>query len=90
MSDMKKEGYNADITKEELNTLGEKIVHKRTDNGDDAVLKERQKDVDFSGSDLDVPGRNLPKDKTPKKLKDEENQLYSQGADGNEGLERNS
>ena len=63
--------------------MGEKIVHKRTDNGDDAMLKERQKDVDFSVSDLDVPGRNLPKDKTPKKLKDEENQLYSQGTDGN-------
>jgi hypothetical protein len=90
MSNIKKEGYNADITKEDLNALGEKVVHKRTDNGDDAMLKKREKEVDFSGSDLDVPGRNLPKDKTHKKLKDEENQLYSQGGSGNEDLERNS
>lgn len=91
MSDAsKKEGYNADITKEDLNALGEKVVHQRTDKGDDAMLRERKKDVDFSGSDLDIPGRNTPKDSTNKKLKDEENQLYSQGGSGNEDLERDS
>ncbi len=91
MSDAnKKKGYNADITKEDLNVLGEKVVHKRTDNGDDAMLRERKKEVDFSGSDLDVPGRNTTKNSTPKKLKDEENQLYSQGGSGNEDLERDS
>ncbi len=91
MSDAnKKEAYNADITKEDLNALGEKVVHQRTDKGDDAMLRERKKDVDFSGSDLDIPGRNTSKDSTNKKLKDEENQLYSQGGSGNEDLERDS
>jgi len=82
--------YNADITKEDLNALGKKVKHIRSDNGDDQVLKARKKGVDFSGADLDVPGRNLPNQKSKTSLKDEENQLYSQGGPDNEDLERNS
>lgn len=89
MSNQKEKTYNSDITKEDLNALGEKTKDSRTDQGDDQQLQERGKQVDFAGSDLDVPGRNLPKDKTKKTLKDEENQLYSQGGSGNEDLERN-
>jgi hypothetical protein len=89
-SDKHKEKYNSDITKDDLQALGEKTKNNRTDQGDDRMLQEREKDVDFSGEDLDVPGRNLPKNKTQKKLKDEENQLYSQGGSGNEDLERNT
>lgn len=89
MSEKKEKTYNSDITKEDLNPLGEKTKNTRTDQGDDQQLKEREKDVDFAGSDLDVPGRNLPKNKTQKTVEDEENQLYSQGGSENEDLERN-
>ncbi|MEH6512467.1 hypothetical protein [Maribacter arcticus] len=90
MSDKKEKAYNADITKEDLNTLGEKTKNTRTDQGDDQLLNERKNEVDFAGSDLDIPGRNLPKNKPYKSVKDEENQLYSQGGSGNEDLERNT
>jgi hypothetical protein len=90
MSDKKEKAYNADITKEDLNALGEKTKNTRTDQGDDQLLNERKKEVDFAGSDLDIPGRNLPKNKPHKSVKDEENQLYSQGGSGNEDLERNT
>ena len=89
MSDKKEKTYNSDITKEDLNTLGKKTKNTRNDQGDDQQLNEREKDVDFAGSGLDVPGRNLPKNKNNKAIKDEENQLYSQGGSGNEDLERN-
>ncbi len=89
-SDKNKEKYNSDITKDDLQALGKKTKNIRTDQGDDRMLQNREKDVDFSGGNLDVPGRNLPKNKTKKKLKDEENQLYSQGGSGNEDLERNT
>ena len=89
MSDKKEKTYNSDITKEDLNALSEKTQNTRTDQGDDQKLNERERDVDFAGSDLDVPGRNLPKNRTHKTIKDEENQLYGQGGSGNEDLERN-
>ena len=89
MSDKKEKTYNSDITKEDLNALGKKTKNTRTDQGDDQQLNEREKDVDFTGSSLDVPGRDLPKNKNNKTIKDEENQLYSQGGSGNEDLERN-
>lgn len=89
MSDKKDKAYNSEITKEDLNALGEKRKNIRTDQGDDQQLNKREKKVDFAGADLDVPGRNLPKNKTHKTVKDEENQLYSQGGSGNEDLERN-
>ena len=91
MSDKKEKTYNSDITKEDLNALGKKTKNTRTDQGDDQQLNEREKDVDFAGFGLDVPGRNLPKNKNKNKktIKDEENQLYSQGGSGNEDLERN-
>ncbi|MEH6746853.1 MAG: hypothetical protein V7670_08460 [Maribacter arcticus] len=73
MSDKKEKAYNADITKEDLNTLGEKTKNTRTDQGDDQLLNERKNEVDFAGSDLDIPSRNLPKNKPHKSVKDEEN-----------------
>ena len=90
MSTEKDKKYNSDITKEDVNALGEKVKNTRTDAGDDQMLRERNQEIDFTGSELDVPGRNLPKNKTHKTLKDEENQLYSQGGSGNEDLERNT
>lgn len=61
----------------------------RSDGGDDEQLENRVRPVDFEGKDLDVPGRDLPENRTKKTLKDEENQLYSQGGSGNENLENN-
>lgn len=86
----KNEPYNAELTKDDLKALGGKTKNIRTDEGDDKWLRERKKDVDFTGEDLDIPGRDLPQDTTKKTLKDEENQLYSQGGSGNEDLKRNT
>ena len=79
-----KKMYNSKITKEEKEVLGDKSGNLRNDEGDDQILKKRKKKVDFVGEDLDVPGRKLPKNKTNKTLKDEENQLYSLGNEENE------
>lgn len=51
--------YNSDITKEDLNTLGDKKGNLRNDAGDDRLLKDREKNVDFTGKELDVPNRKL-------------------------------
>ncbi len=86
----KQQDHDADITKEDLLALGNKVRNLRSDGGDDAALKDRVEEVDFEGKDLDVPGRTLPEDKKKKSLKDEENQLYSQGGEDNENLEQDS
>ncbi|TXD84048.1 hypothetical protein ESY86_10925 [Subsaximicrobium wynnwilliamsii] len=85
--DKKQETYNPEITKEDKKALGDKAGNLHTDLSDDELLKEREEAVDFAGSDLDVPGRDLPKNTNHKSLKDEENQMYSQGGPGNEDLE---
>jgi hypothetical protein len=69
---------NPKITKENQNNLGDKKRNLRSDGGDDEQLKNRKRPVDFEGKDLDVPGRTLPEDRSNQKLKDEENQLYSE------------
>jgi hypothetical protein len=81
-----KTNYNSEITKEDLRTLGDKEGNLKNDLNEDEYLKERKKKVDFTGKDLDIPGRSLPKNKTKKVLKDEENQMYSLGSDDNENL----
>lgn len=81
--------YNPEVTKQDLDMLGEKHKNLRTDGGDDQQLIDRSEEVDFEGEDLDVPGRTLPEDRSKKKLKDEENQLYSQGGPDNDALEEN-
>jgi len=80
--------YNPEITEEDLKAIGDKDGNLKQELSDDELLKERQKAVDFTGKDLDVPGRDLPAQKTKKTMKDEENQLYAQGSDQNESLER--
>ena len=87
-SENEKAEYNSDVTEQDLSALGEKTKNTRTDGGDDVQLIERENDVDFAGKDLDVPGRNLPKNQID--LKDEENQLYSQGGAENENLEQDT
>ncbi len=83
-----KADYNSDVTEEDLSALGEKTKNTRTDGGDDLQLINRNNDVDFAGKDLDVPGHSLPKNQI--NLKDEENQLYSQGGSENENLEQDT
>lgn len=82
-----KKTYNSEVTKEDVNKLGERTIEQKDDRqGDDAQLNTREKPVDFTGKNLDVPGRDLPKT-NPTTLKDEENQLYSQGSGHNDHLE---
>ncbi|MFT4803592.1 MAG: hypothetical protein ACJAZM_000575 [Cyclobacteriaceae bacterium] len=89
-SKKKQSNHEADITKEDLLALGNKEQNLHSDDGDDAALVDRAEEVDFEGKDLDVPGRTLPENKKKKSLKDEENQLYSQGGEDNENLEQDS
>lgn len=84
----KKQTYNPDVTKEDLQALGDKKDHLRTDGGDDELLRNREKPVDFAAKDLDIPGRKLPSEKTGKKPKDEENKHYSLGSEHNADLEQ--
>jgi len=76
-NEKKESNYNSDVTKDDLDALKER-----------QEVNNRAEKVDFTGKDLDVPGRKLPSDKTNKKLKDEENSLYGQGSGSNENLEQ--
>ncbi|MFD1061821.1 hypothetical protein ACFQ1Q_01085 [Winogradskyella litorisediminis] len=85
-----KELYNSDVTKEDLNALGSKTENQRSaQQGDDAQLSNREKPVDFTGKNLDVPGRVSANENT-KRLNDEENNLHSQGSGHNDHLEDNA
>ena len=79
--------YNSDITKDDLQALGDKAGNLKSDNSDDELLKNKVNSTDFAGKELDVPGRSLPNTKTTESFKDEENQLYSAGSEHNENLE---
>lgn len=79
--------YNSDVTQHDLDILQQGNVH--GDGGDDQQLRERDKPVDFAGSDLDIPGRTeAKKGNGPMGQNDEENKLHSQGGDRKENLER--
>ena len=88
--DKKSNILNPELNKDAKPNLIDDDRNLRSDGGDDEQLKNREKPVDFEGKDLDVPGRDLPENRTKKQFKDEENQLYSQGGPGNENLEDNS
>ena len=79
--------YNERIKDDDKKILGDKSGNLRNDSGDDQVLKNRKNPIDFEGKDLDMPGRKLPENKSKKRLKDEENQLYSLGGENHEDLE---
>jgi hypothetical protein len=57
------------------------------DGGEDEELKHRTRPVDFSGEDLDVPGREADDDQEAIGSEDEENNLWSLGGDRHEDLE---
>lgn len=84
-SGSKNEKYNSDLTEEELRMLNQENLHK--DGGADEQLRDRTKEVDFAGSDLDVPGRQNAKKGSGNGLNDEENKLHSQGGSSKNNLE---
>lgn len=68
-----------DITREDLEALGP--VDLSMDMGDDEDLKHREFPVDFSASDLDIPGTDLDDESESYGSEDEENNHYSIGGD---------
>ncbi len=87
---MKDKKYNSEITKEDLTVLGKKNENLRRDGHEDQYLKNRNKKTDFSGNNLDVPGRKSSQHQNKKVLKDEENKHFSLGSEDNENLEIDS
>lgn|SRR5690606_32641956 len=76
----------AKLTKEDKQALGPKDLS--LDGGDDEQLLDRVDPVDFDGTELDIPGRNLDDDQEDRGAEDEENNHYSLGSDDNDQLER--
>lgn len=76
----KENQYNSDITEHNKDILNQNHTH--GDGGDDQQLRNRKQKIDFSGKDLNVPGTGSHS------LKDEENELFSQGGAENEDLEQ--
>lgn len=70
-----KEGTSADVSKEELEALGDDEL--AMDLGDDEDLKQRLFPVDMEGKDLVVPGAELDDLQEDAGNEDEENNLYS-------------
>lgn len=77
--------HDSDVTFEDLEALGPENLS--MDMGDDEQLKHRNRPVDFSGKDLDVPGSELDDDREEVGSEDEENNSYSLGGDNHEDLE---
>lgn len=71
--------YNPEVTEHDLDILRQENIH--GDGGDDQQLKEREDKIDFTGNELDVPGRNETKEQDKRRLPDEENELYSRKDD---------
>lgn len=74
-----------DVTDEDLEALGPKDLS--MDMGDDEQLKHRNRPVDFTGEDLDVPGTELDDDQEERGSEDEENNIYSLGGDDKNNLD---
>ena len=75
----------SDVTFEDLEALGPEDLS--MDMGDDEQLKHRNRPVDFSAKDLDIPGSELDDEKEEVGSEDEENNSYSLGGDNHEDLE---
>jgi hypothetical protein len=74
-----------DVTEEDMEALGPKDLS--MDGGEDEQLKHRNRPVDFTGEDLDVPGTELDDDQEATGMEDEENNIYSLGGDEKNNLE---
>lgn len=82
--DTKQGSYNSNITEEERKMLDQENIHK--DGGVDEQLRDRKKDVDFSGQNLDVPGREEAQKNAGNGINDEENKVHSQGGPAKDNL----
>lgn len=65
----------SNLTKDDLMALGD--INQSNDLGDDEQLKDRAIPVDFSASDMDVPGSELDDQPELNGSEDEENNSYS-------------
>lgn len=65
------------VTKEDLEALGPKSANLSDDGGDDEQLLHREKPVDFTGKQMDVPGSELDDAQESVGSEDEENNFYS-------------
>lgn len=72
------------LTDEDLQALGKKTKNLRSDGADDQQLKKRDKEVDFTASELDIPGSELDDGQERRGSEDEENNHYSLGTEHNE------
>lgn len=77
--------YNPEVTEEDLKTLGKK--GQSMDSQADRVLEDREREVDFTGKDLDIPTGDKNIFDNNKKIKDEENRYHSLGGERKEQLE---
>jgi len=75
---------DSDLTKDDFQALASEELH---GTGDDEILENRIWPVDFSGSDLDVPGSEDDDAQEALGSEDEENNSYSIGGDRHEDLE---
>lgn len=80
----KEKTYNSELTQLDKDILNQKNIH--NDGGADEQLRNREKEVDFTGNDLDIPTGEKTNAQTTG-IKDEENKLYSQGGSRNNNLE---
>ena len=80
----KENTYNSDLTQLDKDILNQKNIH--NDGGADEQLRNRKKEVDFTGKNLDIPTGEKTNEQGAG-LKDEENKLYSQGGSRNNNLE---
>jgi hypothetical protein len=71
------EGTSADVTKEDIENLGDPNLAQ--DMGDDEDLKHRIHPVDMTAEDLIVPGSELDDAQEETGNEDEENNFYSHG-----------
>ena len=84
-----KETYNSAITEHDKDILRQDNANLHRDGNADQQLVDRKEKVDFTGGDLDIPGRTTAqKDNGTPALNDEENKLHSQGGDRHNNLER--
>jgi len=72
-------------TKVDLDALPKKGLS--MDTGDDRLLQNRKEEIDFTGKDLDIPGKEGSNVSESSGITDEENTLYGQGSEHKENLE---
>ena len=88
------EGANTEISDEELALLDSTEQDQESDNLSKATLDKTDEDgevlnefTDLSGNDLDVPGSEYDDENEIIGAEDEENNVYSQGADKEDGAQ---